>query len=99
MNFVDSGSQVSDLKWSLSEKEIASGHGFSQNQISIWKYPSLVKVTDLVGHTGRVLNLAQSPDGTTLLSASADETLRFWKVFSKVEKKSSAAQSAMQRIR
>jgi len=45
------------------------------------------------------LNLAQSPDGTTLLSASADETLRFWKVFSKVEKKSSAAQSAMQRIR
>jgi cell division cycle protein 20 (cofactor of APC complex) len=99
MNHVDSGSQVSDLRWSLSEKELVSGHGYSQNQISVWKYPSLVKVADLIGHTGRVLNLAQSPDGTTILSASADETLRFWKIFSKAEKKASAQSAMTQRIR
>ena len=26
--------------------------------------------------------MAQSPDGTTVVSAAADETLRFWKCFS-----------------
>ena len=33
------------------------------------------------GHTSRVLHLSQSPDGTTVCSAAADETLRFWKCF------------------
>ena len=47
------------------------------------RYPSLVKVAELTGHSARVLSLAQSPDGTTVLSASADETLRFWRIFSK----------------
>jgi len=39
------------------------------------------KIADLRGHTSRVLHLAMSPDGTTVASAAADETLRFWKVF------------------
>jgi hypothetical protein len=39
------------------------------------------KLCDLRGHTSRVLHLALSPDGTTIASAAADETLRFWKVF------------------
>jgi len=90
LNSVDTHSQVCDLKWSLHDKELVSGHGFSQNQLSVWKYPSLVKVADLEGHTSRVLNLTQSPDGTTVLSASADETLRFWRIFSKAEKPKAA---------
>jgi len=39
------------------------------------------KVVDLNGHTNRVLHTSLSPDGTTVVSAAADETLRFWKVF------------------
>jgi WD40 repeat protein len=39
------------------------------------------KIADLRGHTSRVLHLALSPDGTTVASAAADETLRFWNVF------------------
>ena len=31
--------------------------------------------------TNRVLHMALSPDGTTVVSAAADETLRFWDVF------------------
>jgi cell division cycle protein 20 (cofactor of APC complex) len=40
------------------------------------------RIADLKGHSSRVLHLALSPDGTTVASAAADETLRFWKVFS-----------------
>ena len=39
------------------------------------------KVTELTGHKERVLHMATSPDGTTVVSAGADETLRFWRVF------------------
>lgn len=28
-----------------------------------------------------MLHMAQSPDGSTVVSAAADETLRFWKCF------------------
>jgi cell division cycle protein 20 (cofactor of APC complex) len=41
----------------------------------------MTKIADLRGHNSRVLHLALSPDGTTVASAAADETLRFWKVF------------------
>ena len=39
------------------------------------------KVTELTGHSCRVLHMALSPDGQTVISASADETLRLWKCF------------------
>lgn len=35
----------------------------------------------LTGHTYRVLYLAGSPDGTTIVTGAGDETLRFWTVF------------------
>ena len=41
----------------------------------------MVKVAEFTGHTSRVLHMAQSPDGTSVVSAAADETLRFWRVF------------------
>ncbi len=41
-----------------------------------------MRVAELTGHTSRVLHMAQSPDGTTICSAAADETLRFWKILS-----------------
>ena len=35
------------------------------------------------GHTQRVLHMTLSPDNSTVCTASADETLRFWHVFDK----------------
>jgi len=81
LNSIDTGSQVCSLLWSKHQREIVSSHGFSHNQICLWKYPSMTKVKEFTGHTARVLHLDQSPDGTCVVSAAADETLRFWKVF------------------
>ena len=39
------------------------------------------RMATLTGHTYRVLYLAASPDGQTLVTGAGDETLRFWKVF------------------
>nr|GMC89153.1 cell division cycle 20.2, cofactor of APC complex-like [Ipomoea batatas] len=52
----------------------------SQNQLTLWKYPSMVKMAELTGHTSRVLFMAQSFT-CTVASAAGDETLRFWNVF------------------
>ena len=81
LHSVDTGSQVCALLWSRHHKEIVSSHGFSQNQLCLWRYPSMTKLCELTGHTARVLHLAQSPDGETVVSAAADETLRFWSIF------------------
>jgi WD40 repeat protein len=51
--------QVCALQWSKHERELLSSHGFSQNQLCLWKYPSMVKIAELTGHTSRVLHLAQ----------------------------------------
>jgi len=81
LNSIDTNSQVCSLLWNKHERELLSSHGFSQNQLTLWKYPSMMKIADLLGHTSRVLHLAQSPDGYTVASAAGDETLRFWQVF------------------
>ncbi|KAK7396796.1 hypothetical protein VNO78_17955 [Psophocarpus tetragonolobus] len=81
LNSVDTGSQVCALLWNNNERELLSSHGFTQNQLTLWKYPSMLKMAELKGHTSRVLFMAQSPNGCTVASAAGDETLRFWNVF------------------
>lgn len=81
VNEIDTGSQVCNLAWSKNSNEIVSTHGYSQNQIVVWKYPSMTQVVSLTGHTYRVLYLAMSPDGRVVVTGAGDETLRFWNVF------------------
>jgi len=55
----------------------------------------MTRIADLSGHSARILALALSPDGTTVASVAADETLRFWKCFEvdKVAQKTSVSKS------
>lgn len=96
---LDTGSQVCNLVWSLTSHELVSTHGFSsataQNQICIWKYPTLDMVASLTGHTHRVLYLAMSPEGETIVTGAGDETLRFWNAFPKRERGQHGAESAL----
>jgi len=67
--------------FSKNVNEIVSTHGYSLNQIIVWKYPHMKKVATLTGHTYRVLYLAMSPCGQMCVTAAGDETLRFWNLF------------------
>jgi WD40 repeat protein len=83
------GSQVCSLLWSKRDFELLSGHGFAcagaqhelMNQMVLWRGGDLACISELKGHSSRVLNMVQSPDGKRVVSQGADETLRFWDVF------------------
>ncbi|KAF7491379.1 Cell division cycle protein 20 -like protein [Sarcoptes scabiei] len=81
MHVVDTKSQVSSLLWSEQYRELISSHGYVNNELIIWTYPTFTKVAELVGHSARVLGMAMSADGSTVVSLGADETLRFWDCF------------------
>uniref|UniRef100_A0A915EC26 Fizzy-related protein n=1 Tax=Ditylenchus dipsaci TaxID=166011 RepID=A0A915EC26_9BILA len=83
MQCVETGSQVCNVAWSKHSSELVSTHGYSYNQVILWKYPSMQPITKLSGHQFRVLYLAMSPCGESIVTGAGDETLRFWHVFSK----------------
>ncbi|RDA85040.1 hypothetical protein CP532_4569 [Ophiocordyceps camponoti-leonardi (nom. inval.)] len=88
VNSIDTGSQVTSLRWSQHYREIVSSSGFPTNSLSIWSYPTLVRTAELTAHDSRVLHSCLSPDGQMLATAAADESLKFWKLF---ERKAGAA--------
>ncbi|OOQ87686.1 WD repeat-containing protein slp1 [Penicillium brasilianum] len=90
-NSIDTGSQVTSLRWSNHYREIVSSSGFPDNSLSIWSYPTLVRNVEIPAHETRVLHSSLSPDGQILATAAADESLKFWKVF---ERKAGSSASA-----
>ncbi|KAF7558297.1 hypothetical protein G7046_g5866 [Stylonectria norvegica] len=83
VNSIDTGSQVTSLRWSPHSREIVSSSGFPDNSLSIWSYPTLVRTVEIPAHESRVLHSCLSPDGQMLATAAADESLKFWKIFEK----------------
>jgi cell division cycle protein 20 (cofactor of APC complex) len=86
LSSIDTGSQVTSIIWSRTYKELVTSHGFPDNQLTIWAYPSLTRILDLPGHDSRILCASMSPDGQTVVTGASDENLKFWKVFEKKEK-------------
>ena len=69
--------------FSKNSNELVSTHGYSDNAIVVWNYPTMRKRATLMGHSLPAVHLAMSPDGESIVTGSGDETLRFWKVFPK----------------
>jgi cell division cycle 20-like protein 1 (cofactor of APC complex) len=69
-----------------------STYGNLQNQILVWKYPSLIQLGSLIGHSSGVLYMAVSPNGETIVTGAGDKTLRFWNMFSKASSQKVSAQ-------
>lgn len=78
---LDTLAQISSLVFAPNYKELVSGHGHAQNNIVVWKYPSLTKVAELYGHEDRVLSVLLSPDNSTMATVAGDETIRLWNTF------------------
>lgn len=78
-------SQVTGFHVCEHARTFVSTHGFSENAIGVWSYRNKAfnLLKKLTGHTSRILHSAIMGDGVTLVTASADETLRFWTVFEK----------------
>ncbi|KRX08232.1 WD40-repeat-containing domain [Pseudocohnilembus persalinus] len=96
INSIDTGSQVCNLIFSKNVNQLVSTHGYSQNQVIVWDYPQMEKIATLTGHTFRVLYLAMSPDGETIVTGAGDETLRFWTVFESNNKNDEYDRSLLQ---
>ncbi|MFH4976526.1 hypothetical protein AB6A40_003235 [Gnathostoma spinigerum] len=87
MQSVQTDSQVNGIAFNPFYKEVITAHGYPNNVLKIWKYPSMTCIQDLTGHTERVLGLAMSPCTQYVMSASSDESLRLWLCF-KIDKSS-----------
>lgn len=75
VNSIDTGSQVTSLRWSPHYREIVSSSGFPDNSLSIWSYPTLVRNVEIPAHESRVLHSCLSPDGQMLATAGELDTM------------------------
>lgn len=83
-NTIEVESQVSSLHYSGKYKELISSHGYSDNNIVLWKSGNLKKICDFGKHEGRVLNTAMNEKGSEMVSVGTDENLKFWKLYEEV---------------
>lgn len=74
------GSQVCAIAWDEGSRGIFAAHGFSKYQISYWNYDKSVLCLEFVGHRNRVLSMISVGTNGTILTGSADETLRLWQM-------------------
>lgn len=76
-------SQVCSLLFLSRFKELITSHGFSDNNLVLWRTAGMKPVASFGIHEARVLHTALSPDQCTVVSLGADESLKFWKVADK----------------
>ncbi len=75
------GDSVSKLVFSTDGQYLCAGTQGETNSIHVWNIISGKEMTPLVGHENAVEDLRSSADGKTLISASADGTIRFWDLY------------------
>lgn len=80
INEVFAGAQICDIKCSNSRDEVLLATGGESKSVDIYRLSRLSRVGRLEGHSKRVINIDFSSDCSQLVSASSDETLRFWKM-------------------
>ena len=75
VNKIDTESQMCSLVWSPKGKELLSGHGFSENQLT-WKYSTLTRVElrPCVSGLSGILSPRRSPRASVWFGAAPKRT-------------------------
>lgn len=84
---IDAYSQVCSLIWNERERELLSAHGFSQNHLSLWSFPSMKRTVSFAIHPTRILKAVGSPNGSSVCTLSAEGALKVWRVFRTIQRK------------
>ncbi|PJF17924.1 hypothetical protein PSACC_02231 [Paramicrosporidium saccamoebae] len=83
MYAVQTDSQICGIMWAPLISEIITAHGYAGNDLCLWPYPSLEKIYSVQAHDSRILHSALAPDGTTIATCAANESLKFWELYRK----------------
>ena len=75
---IHTSSQVCALLWDEEIQGIMTAHGFSKYQLSLWKYETSELIYEFLGHRNRILSMLRVPSNGSIITASADETIRVW---------------------
>jgi serine/threonine protein kinase/WD40 repeat protein len=71
--------RVTAVGFSPDSKFVLTGHGFTDPVIRVWDVQNGKFIASLEGHRSWVSQIAFSPDGSRLVTSSADQTVRIWK--------------------
>lgn len=74
----EENSTIESIIFTPDNKKIITGGGSNDNIIRIWDITTGKEIRKLNGHHNRVLALAITPDGETLVSGSQDGSIVFW---------------------
>lgn len=78
---IDTNSQVCNLFWNKEFNEIVSTHGFSQNQIALWRGSNLGLINEYCENYNRVLYMTHSFDNAKIATLIPSEGINIWKFF------------------
>lgn len=82
---VEMSSQVCGIHFLARYKEMVTAHGYSENDICLWKVSNFKKICSFGKHDNRVLYTVLSPDQTIVASLAADENLKFWRILDRTD--------------
>ncbi|MHC4205935.1 MAG: protein kinase domain-containing protein, partial [Planctomycetota bacterium] len=71
---------VTTLAVSKDGRILATSEGLNESAIRLWDAESGIEIGRMGGHRSWICDLHFHPDGKTLMSASADQTIRVWDV-------------------